>query len=152
MEDSVGFEHPARLGLHDVDGLPSGNGGGPIAQCGRAELVSVAGIRGIEKRVGIFYVDGLGDGGNGEDDGNFLGQLGANLEQRIVGGESGVLQGQMVGAQRQLLGGVFASGSGVEGEFEMACLADEKAVGGQDGAVGIGDGEAEFAGAILGAG
>ena len=31
----------------------------------------------------------------------------------------------------------------------MAGLADEKSVGGQDGAVGIGDGEAEFAGAIL---
>ena len=39
--------------------------------------------------------------------------------------------------------------SGVEGEFEVACLADEKAVGGQDGTVGIGDREAEFAGAIL---
>jgi len=58
----------------------------------------------------------------------------------------------MVGAQRQLLGGVFAVGSGVEGKFEVAGLADEKAVGGQDGAVGIGDGEAEFAGAILRAG
>jgi hypothetical protein len=58
----------------------------------------------------------------------------------------------MVSAQRQLLGGVFAVGSSVEGEFEVACLADEKAVGGQDGAVGIGDGEAEFAGAILPAG
>jgi len=34
----------------------------------------------------------------------------------------------------------------------MACLADEKSVGGQDGAVGIGDGETEFAGAILRAG
>ena len=31
----------------------------------------------------------------------------------------------------------------------MACLADEKAVGGQDSTVGIGDGEAKFAGAIL---
>ena len=31
----------------------------------------------------------------------------------------------------------------------MAGLADEKSVGGQDGAVGIGDGEAELAGAIL---
>jgi hypothetical protein len=115
-------------------------------------LVSVAGVRGIEERVGIFYVDGLGDGGDGEDDGNFLRQLGADLDQRIVGRESGVLQGQMVGAQRQLLGRVFAVGSSVEAEFEVACLADEKAVGGQDGAVGIGDGEAEFTGAILGAG
>ena len=70
----------------------------------------------------------------------------------MVGRESGVLKGQMVGAQRQFFGGVFAGGSGVEGEFEVACLADKKAVGGQDGAVGIGDGEAEFAGAILRAG
>ncbi len=31
----------------------------------------------------------------------------------------------------------------------MTCLADEKAMGGQDGSVRIGDGEAEFAGAIL---
>ena len=31
----------------------------------------------------------------------------------------------------------------------MACLADEKAVGGQDSTVGIGDGEAKFPGAIL---
>ena len=152
MDDSVGLEHPAGLRLDDVDRLASGNGGGPIAQRGCAELVSVAGVRGVEQRVGIFYVDGLGDGGDGEHDGNFLGQLGANLDQRIVGSESGVLEGQVVGAQRQLLGGVFAGGSGVEREFEMACLADEKAVGGQDGAVGIGDGEAEFAGAILRAG
>ena len=31
----------------------------------------------------------------------------------------------------------------------MACLTDEKAVGGQDSTVGISDGEAKFAGAIL---
>ncbi len=55
----------------------------------------------------------------------------------------------MVSAQRQLLGRVFAAGSGVEGEFEVACLADEKSVGGQNGAVRIGDREAKFAGAIL---
>jgi len=55
----------------------------------------------------------------------------------------------MVSAQRQLFGGVFAGGTGVEGEFEVACLADEQAVGGQGGAVGIADGEPEFAGAIL---
>jgi hypothetical protein len=55
----------------------------------------------------------------------------------------------MVSTQRQFFGDVFAVGSSVEGKFEVACLADEKAVGGQDGAVGIGDGEAEFAGAIL---
>jgi hypothetical protein len=55
----------------------------------------------------------------------------------------------MVSTQRQFFGDVFAVGSSVEGEFEVACLADEKAVGGQDSAVGIGDGEAEFAGAIL---
>jgi hypothetical protein len=55
----------------------------------------------------------------------------------------------MVGTQRQFLSDIFAVGSGVEGEFEVACLADEKTVGGQDGAVGIGDREAEFAGAIL---
>jgi len=54
----------------------------------------------------------------------------------------------MVSTQRQFFGDVFAVGSGVEGEFEVACLADEKAVSGQDGAVGC-DGEAEFAGAIL---
>ena len=58
----------------------------------------------------------------------------------------------MVSAQRQFFGDVFTVGSGVEGEFEVACLADEKAVGDQDGAVGIGDGEAKFAGAILRAG
>ena len=34
----------------------------------------------------------------------------------------------------------------------MACLTDEKAVDDQDGAVGIGDGEAKFAGTILRAG
>jgi hypothetical protein len=58
----------------------------------------------------------------------------------------------MVSAQRQFFGDVFAVGSSVEDEFEVACLADEKAVGDQDGAVGIGDGEAKFAGAILCAG
>jgi hypothetical protein len=58
----------------------------------------------------------------------------------------------MVSAQRQFFGDVFTVGSSVEGEFEVACLADEKAVGDQDGAVGIGDGEAKFAGAILRAG
>src|ERR1700686_1940226 len=55
----------------------------------------------------------------------------------------------MVSAQRQFFGDVFAVGSSVEGEFEVACLADEKAVGGDDGTIGIGDSEAEFAGAIL---
>jgi hypothetical protein len=58
----------------------------------------------------------------------------------------------MVSTQRQFFGDVFAGRSSVEGEFEVACLADEKAVGDQDGAVGIGDGEAKFAGAILCAG
>ena len=58
----------------------------------------------------------------------------------------------MVSAQRQFFGDVFAGGSGVEGEFEVACLTDEKAVDDQDGAVGIGDGEAKFAGTILRAG
>jgi len=58
----------------------------------------------------------------------------------------------MVSAQRQFFGDVFAVGSRVEGEFEVACLADEKAVGGQDGTVGIGDDEAKFAGAVLRAG
>jgi len=58
----------------------------------------------------------------------------------------------MVSAQRQFFGDVFAVGSRVEGEFEVACLADEKAVGGQDSAVGIGDGETKFAGAVLRAG
>jgi hypothetical protein len=57
----------------------------------------------------------------------------------------------MVSAQRQFPGDVFAIRSGVEAEFEVACLADEKSVGGHDGTVGIGDSEAEFAGAILGA-
>ena len=55
----------------------------------------------------------------------------------------------MVSAQRQFPSDVFSVGSGVEGEFEVACLADEKAVGGQDGTVGIGDSEAKFAGAVL---
>ena len=80
MDDSVGLKHPARLGLDDVDRLASGNGGGPIAQRRRSELVSVAGVRGVEERVGIFYVDGLGNGGDGEDDGNFLRQLRADLD------------------------------------------------------------------------
>ena len=93
MDDSVGLEQPAGVRLDDVDGLASGNGGGPIAQCGRAELVSVAGVRCVEERVGIFYVDDLSYGGDGEDHGNFLRQLGANLDQRIVRGESGVLEG-----------------------------------------------------------
>ena len=60
-----------------------------------------------------------------------------------------MLEGEVVSAQRQFFGDVFAGGTGVEGEFEVACLADEKAVGGQDGAVGIADGDPEFAGAIL---
>ena|SRR6266550_2213475 len=55
----------------------------------------------------------------------------------------------MVSAQRQFPGDVFAGRSGVEGELEVTCLTDEKAVGGQDGTVGIGDCEAEFPGAIL---
>jgi hypothetical protein len=55
----------------------------------------------------------------------------------------------MISAQRQFFGDVFSVRSGVEGEFEVACLADEKAVDGQDGTVGIGDGEAKFAGSIL---
>ena len=58
----------------------------------------------------------------------------------------------MVSAERQFFGGVFAGGGGVKGELEVAGLTDQKAVGGQDGSVGIGDREAEFAGAILGAG
>src|ERR1017187_4772217 len=81
MKDSVGFEHPAGLRLNDIDGLASGNGGGPIAQRGRAELVRVAGVRGIEERVGILYVDGLRESSNREDDRNFLRQLGADLDQ-----------------------------------------------------------------------
>ena len=63
-----------------------------------------------------------------------------------------MFEGQMVSAQRQFLGDVFAIGSSVEGELEVACLADQKAVGGQDSTIGIGDSEAEFAGAILCAG
>src|SRR4029077_12326161 len=140
---------PARLRLDDVDSLASGNGGGPIAQGGRSELVSVAGVRGVKERVGIFYVDGLGNGGDGENGGNFLRQLGADLDQRIVGGESGVIEGQAGGGERQFFGDVFAIRSSVEGELEAAGLADQKAVGRQDSAVGVCDGKAEFAGAIL---
>jgi hypothetical protein len=55
----------------------------------------------------------------------------------------------MVSAQGQFPGDVFAVRGGVEGEFEVACLTDEKTAGGQDGAVGIGDCEAKFAGSIL---
>ena len=44
----------------------------PIAQCGSAELICIAGVRGVEERVGIFYFDGLGDGGDGENHGNLL--------------------------------------------------------------------------------
>lgn len=60
-----------------------------------------------------------------------------------------MLDGQMVSPQRQLPGGVFAAGRGVKREFEVACLADKAAVGRQYSAVGIGDREAKFAGAIL---
>ena len=55
----------------------------------------------------------------------------------------------MVSAQRQFFGDVFAIGSSVEGELEVAGLADQKAVRRQDSAVGVCDGKAEFAGAIL---
>ena len=44
MDDPVGLENPAGLRLDDVDRLASGSGGGPIAQCGSAELVCVAGF------------------------------------------------------------------------------------------------------------
>jgi len=98
MDDSIRLEHPAGLRLDDVDGLASGNGGGPIAQCGSAELVGVARVRGVEERVGVCHINCLGHGGDGKDDGNLLWQLGANLDQRIVGGESGVIEGEMVSA------------------------------------------------------
>ena len=55
----------------------------------------------------------------------------------------------MVSAQRQFFGDVFAIGSSVEGELEVAGLADQKAVRRQDSAVGVCYGKAEFAGAIL---
>ena len=55
----------------------------------------------------------------------------------------------MVSAQRQLFGDVFAIGTSVEGELEVAGLADQKAVRRQDSAVGVCHGKAEFAGAIL---
>src|ERR1700675_3294820 len=55
----------------------------------------------------------------------------------------------MVSAQRQFFGDVFAVGTSVEGELEVAGLADQKAVRRQDSAVGVGDGKAEFARAIL---
>ena len=55
----------------------------------------------------------------------------------------------MVSAQRQFFGDVFAIGTSVEGELEVAGLADQKAVRRQDSAVGVCDGKAEFAGAIL---
>jgi len=152
MKDSVGLQHPAGLRLDNVDGLAAWSSGCPIPQGGRAELVNVAGVRGIEKGVGVFDFDGLSDGGDGEGHGNFLRELRADLDERIVRSESAVLNGQMVSAQRQLLGSVFAGGSGVEGKLEMAGLADEQAVGSQDSAIGIGDREAKFAGAILGAG
>ena len=58
--------------MNDVDGLASGNGGCPIAQHGSTELVNVSRAADIEERIGIFYFDGLGDGGNREDDRNFL--------------------------------------------------------------------------------
>src|ERR1700676_4216564 len=55
----------------------------------------------------------------------------------------------MVSAQRQFFGDVFAIGSSVEGELEVAGLADQKAVRREDSSVGVCDGKAEFAGAIL---
>ena len=72
MDDSIGLEHPTGLRLDDVDGLASGNGGSPIAQCRSAELVSVAGVRCVEQRIGVCYIDGLCDGSDGKDDGNPL--------------------------------------------------------------------------------
>lgn len=71
-------------------------------------MVNVAGVRGVEERVGISYFNRLGDGRDREDGGNFLRQLGADLDQRTVGGKPGVLEGQMVSAERQLFDGIFA--------------------------------------------
>src|SRR5208337_3105712 len=65
MENSVGLKHPAWLRLDDIDRLTSRSRGRPVAQRGSAELVGVAGVRGIEQRVRIFHLDGFGDGGNG---------------------------------------------------------------------------------------
>src|SRR5260370_14707977 len=132
-----------------VDGVASGSGGCAISQGGGAELMNGAGVRGVEERVGGLHVDSLGDSGHSEHDGNFLLQLRANLDQRIVGGKSRVLDGEMVSAERQFFGDVFASGRDVKGEFEVARLADEKSVRGHDGAIGVRDGEPEFSGAIL---
>ena len=72
MDDSVRLEHPAGLRLDDVNGLAYGYGGSPIAQRGSAELVNVAGVRCVEERIEVCYIDGLGDGGDGKDDGNPL--------------------------------------------------------------------------------
>ena len=60
-----------------------------------------------------------------------------------------MIESQMVSAQRQFFGDVFAIGSSIEGELEVAGLADQKAVRRQDSAVGVCDGKAEFAEAIL---
>jgi hypothetical protein len=130
MKDPVGFEHPAGLRLNEIGALASGNGSGPIAQRGRSKLIGVAGVCGIEKRVGISYVNGLRDGSDGEYDRYLPRQLGADLDQRVVRSESGVFEGQMVSAEWQLLGSVFAGRRGVESELEVACLADQKSVGG----------------------
>jgi hypothetical protein len=58
----------------------------------------------------------------------------------------------MVSTQGQFPSYVFARGSDVEIKFEVASLAYEKSMGGQNGAVGIGDREAKFTGAVLSAG
>src|SRR5260370_28375263 len=123
-----------------VDGVASGSGGCPIAQGGGGELINGAGVRGVEQRVGGLHVDSLGDSGHSEHDGNFLLQLRANLDQRIVGGKSRVLDGEMVSAERQFFGDVFASARDVKAEFEVGRLAGGKCVGGQGGDMRVREG------------
>ena len=63
-----------------------------------------------------------------------------------------MFDGQMISAQGQLFGGVFAVYGSVESKLESVCLADQEAMGGQDCSVRVGDGEAKLTGPILCAG
>src|SRR5271165_637251 len=149
MQHSVGLEQPARLRLDNVNRLAPRSSGCPIPQRGRAKLVNVAHVGGIEERVRIFDFNRLRNRSDRERDGQSLRKLRADFDQRIVSCEARVLDRQMVSPQWQFFGGVFATRGSSKSEFEVARLADQKTMGRQDSSVGIGDREAKLTGAIL---
>src|ERR1700747_2352156 len=55
----------------------------------------------------------------------------------------------MIGAKRQFFSSIFARGSRIKLQLEMARFADKNAVGGNPRAIQIGNNEAEFSRAIL---